>query len=141
MNSLRRSVLLVAVAVATVLGITVSPAQADFSATAALPTSGVGTVTVQPPTGLSTAGTVCTANGMELHLGWSKSRTARTAGYRVRAYTFFGLVNVPIGTVGAGQTSFVANLGSNSLGYSFTVTTVTDYGWTAESAQTGTIRC
>ena len=142
MTRLRRRLLLVAVTAATVLGLGLdaTAAQASFNAQSAL-TASAGTVTVQPVTKLSTAGTVCTPNGLEVHLSWTPSTTARTSSYRVKAATFFGYITVPVGSVSAARNTFVAQMGHNDLGYSFSVTTTTDYGWTAESAQTGTLRC
>ena len=140
MTRLRSRLLLLAVTAATVLGLDATAAQASFTAQSAF-TATAGTVTVQPVTKLSTAGSVCTSEGLEVHLSWTPSTTARTSSYRVRAYTWFGYVNVPVGSVSAARNTFVAQMGRNDLGYSFTVTTVTDYGWTAESTQTGTLRC
>jgi hypothetical protein len=137
----RRAVLVLALLTAVVLGLAL-PARADFTDQAASPAMSVTTVTVQPPTGLSTAGSSCDTDGtLHLRLSWTKSATARVSSYRIRTYTFFGLVNVPLGTVSATTTSVSADLPQNSLGYAFTATTVTDYGWTAESDKTGTIRC
>ena len=142
MNRLRSRVLLVGIAAATVLGLDATAAQATFTARTAAPvTASATTLTVQPVTRLSTAGSVCTADGLEVHLSWTRSTTARVSSYRVKASTFFGYITVPIGSVAADRTTFVAQMGDNDLGYSFSVTTLTDYGWTAESAQTGTIRC
>jgi hypothetical protein len=78
---------------------------------------------------------------MHLPLSWNKSTTARVSTYKLRSSTLFGLINLQIGQVAGTASSFSTDLPQNSLGYSFTATTVTDYGWTAESAQTGTFRC
>ena len=142
MSRLRRGTAVVALTVAAVLGLGAGPALAAFDDKATWSPLTISTVTVQPPTGLSTDGTVCTADGrLELHLSWKKSTSARVASYRVDASTFFGLITYPLGSVAANRTSVVTTLDSNSTGYSFSVTTVTDYGWTAESAQTRTFRC
>ncbi|MGY1845478.1 hypothetical protein [Modestobacter sp. SYSU DS0875] len=141
MTRLRHSLVVGAIALATVLGLTL-PAQAAFSDSAST-TAAVTTATVAPVTGLSTAGSRCTPDGrLEVRLSWQESTTPRIESYRIQAATFFGLVNVTAGTVPAGQTGFAADVGrTNWGGYSFTVTTTTDYGWTAESARTATIRC
>ncbi|MGY2079988.1 hypothetical protein [Modestobacter sp. SYSU DS0657] len=142
MTRLRRALVLLALTLAGVLGLT-TIASAAFSGSTAPQTVTVGTTTVQPVTGLSTAGSYCTPDGrLEVRLSWNKSTTPRVTSYRIKATTLFGLVNVTAGTVNAGQTGFAANMGdTNWGGYSFTVTTTTDYGWTAESARTGTLRC
>jgi hypothetical protein len=142
MSRLRRGTAVVALATAAVLGMGVAPALAAFDDTTAPRPLTITTTTVQPPTELNTTGTVCTVDGrLELHLSWKKSSTARVTSYRVNASTLFGLITYPLGTVPANRTSVVTTLDSNSTGYSFSVTTVTDYGWTADSAQTRTFRC
>ena len=138
---LRHAVVLLVLPLAVVLGLA-SPARADFTARVSTPSATISTVTVAPPTKLSTAGSTCDADGnLLLKLSWTKSATARISSYQIRTYTLFGAINYPIGSVGAGTSAISTQLGSNFLGYAFTVTTTTDYGWTAESAQTGTLRC
>lgn len=50
-----------------------------------------------------------------------------------------------LGSVGASQTSAATSVSirvnNNPTAYSFTITTVTDYGWTTESATTAAITC
>ena len=142
MTRLRRhAVVLLVLPLAVVLGLA-SPARADFSASVSTRSTTITTVTVAPPTRLSTAGSTCDADGnLLLKLSWTKSTTARISSYQVRAHTLFGAIDYPIGSVGAATTAVSTQLGSNFFGYAFTVTTTTDYGWTAESAQTGTLRC
>ena len=142
MSSLpRRAALVLGTLVAVVFALAL-PAQAQFSGQTARPALTVGSVTVKAPTGLTTAGSTCDVDGtLHLKLGWTQSTTARVSSYKVRGSTLFGLINLTLGSVPASSTSLSTDLPQNSLGYSFSVTTVTDYGWTAESAQTGTIRC
>jgi hypothetical protein len=156
-SRLRRSVLLITVAVVTVLGLTVTPALAAFSDKAAMPTLTTSTVTVDAPAKPSTAGTKCTTttwthtnNGVTtsgsqttLHakLSWDASTTPKVTSYVITAY-------------GSGWSTVVTEVPATSLSVSddfdgayanqnitVTVTARTAYGWTSESPKSGVIRC
>jgi hypothetical protein len=137
-TALRRSVLLVAAAIVTVVGLTVTPAQAGFDDTAAMATLTVGSATIAPATNVR-AGALC---GSWLSLGsvsWSPSPSKDVTGYTVVAYRNNGPAT-SLGTTN-GTTTSVSTFIANGSTYSFSVTTVTSYGWMAEPARTGTIRC
>jgi hypothetical protein len=149
MTSIRRAVVLLSIATAVFLG-GMLPADAQYSNSESLPTMAISTVDVLAPTGLSTGGTKCdtTWNGtawvLTLHakLSWRASTTPRgVTGYRITAR-----VNgfpYPIQDVPAGVTSLTgdydASITSNTI--TVTVTTLTSYGWTEESAPSGAIKC
>ena len=143
MTGLRRTLLLVLVTAGVFLGVPAS-AQAAFSDNVTTPAVTVSTVTVQPVTGLSTVGSICRGNTLDLQLSWTKSTTDRVASYRVRMYTNVG-INMSLATVSPAATSFDASVSvrvnSRPTTYQFTVTTTTDYGWTTESTRTGAITC
>jgi len=154
-TALRRGILLVALAVATVLGLTVTPAQAAFSAKATLPTATVSAITVAAPTAVSTAGTYCSTtrsywNGtwyssstMHARVSWTASTTARgVSGYRVTAWFADGS-SYPVGDVGPGTTSVAMDVDGSYAGQNVrvTVTTLTTYGWTTQSPKSGAITC
>ena len=150
MTGLRRAVLLLVVAVATVVGLTVSPAQASFSAKATLPTATIGTATVAAPTNLSTAGTKCvtrtdswgrTYTTLEARLSWRGSTTPKVTSYDVRAYAsgwsyLVTTVDAPTTVVTGSYDSYYATQNIQVV-----VTARTSYGWTAESAKSGVIKC
>jgi hypothetical protein len=149
MTRIRRIAVLLSFAAAAFFG-GMLPADAQFSNSAAAPTMAITSVDVLAPTNLSTAGTKCdtTWNGwtwvttLHAKLSWRPSATTRgVTGYRVTA-----LVNgfrYPIQDVPAGVTSLTgdydASVTSNTI--TVTVTTLTSYGWTEESAQSGVIKC
>ena len=139
----RRALLLLG-AVLTLALITTGTAQAAFSKTLTVPPATITTATVQPVSALSTVGSTCSNGTLALHLSWAKSTTPRISGYRVRMYTNVG-VNWALGTVSAGSTSYDASVSVHvnnyPTTYQFTVTTLTDYGWTTESARTGALPC
>ena len=112
MTRLRRRLLLVAVTAVTVLGLDATTAQAAYSAQATLPVT-AGTVTVVPPTELSTAGTRCTTTTyatyttrtMRATVSWKPSATTRgVTGYSITAVLRDGST-YPIGTVGPTTTT------------------------------------
>jgi len=149
MTSIRRIAVLLSITTAVLFG-AMLPADAQFGSSASVPTMAITTVDVQAPTNLSTGGTKCdtTWNGwtwvttLHAKLSWRASTTTRgVTGYRITAR-----VNgfpYPIQDVPAGVTSLTgdydASITSNTI--TVTVTTLTSYGWTEESAQSGVIKC
>ncbi|GAB4081874.1 hypothetical protein GCU67_09240 [Modestobacter muralis] len=148
MSRLRSRALLVAVSVATVLGFDATAAQAGFTARAALPVT-AGTVTVAPPSGLSTAGTRCTTTSygwystrtMHATVSWQASPTRGVSGYQLTAVLANGTVH-PIGTVPASTTT-VSQSEDAALaeGARVRLTTLTSYGWTSTTVLTGALTC
>ena len=156
MTSLRRSLVVIGLAVATALALTITPAQAGFDDTTAA-TLTTSTVTVAAPTsvtgsarcwttnwsytnnGVTTSGTTTT---MRATVSWTASKTRGASGYDITAHFADG-TSYPIATVGAGTTSVTQDVdGSYSnQNVRVSVTTLTNYGWTAQSAKTGAIRC
>jgi hypothetical protein len=127
------------------------PADASFSTTETKAVASVTTVDVTAPTSLSTAGTKCdstvnwdgsTTTTLHAKLSWKPSTTTRgVTGYRVVA-----LVNgypYPIADVPASATSLTgdydASVTTNTI--RVTVTTLTSYGWSETSDQSGQIKC
>jgi hypothetical protein len=150
MTRIRRTAVLLSVAAAVLFG-AVLPADARFSNSAALPTMAVSSIDVRAPATVSTAGTKCdtTWNGwtwvttLNARVSWSASTTPRgVSGYLVTA-VFSDGTKYPVTQVGATATAIS---GSYDAYYAtqnirVTVTTLTSYGWTEESAQSGVIRC
>jgi hypothetical protein len=154
-NALRRSILMVAIAVATIVGFTASAAQAAFDDKAMMTTLTVGTITVAPPTELSTAGTNCTrsyywANGtwnvsttLHARVSWKASATTRgVSGYRVTAWFADGS-SYPLGDLGPTVTTVAMDVDGSYANQDIrvTVTTLTNYGWTTQSTKSGAITC
>jgi hypothetical protein len=154
-SALRRSLLLIAVAVATLVGLTAAPAQAAFDDETTLSPLSVGTITVAAPTALSTKGTYCSTTYYSMYgnwyasstlhakLSWKPSTTTRgVTGYRVTAWFGDGSSYL-IGDVGPTTTSVAQDVDQYyaSQNIRVTVTTLTSYGWTAESAKSGVLTC
>ena len=150
MTRLRRTLVLVLTAVAVVLGLT-SPAGAAYRDTATA-SSSVTTLTVAPPTSLSTAGTKCVttynawnntySTRLDAQLSWKASATRGVSGYVVRAYFTDGS-STPVAMVGPTATSVKDSYDAYyaTQNVRVTVTTTTSYGWTAESEKSGVIKC
>ena len=148
MSRLRHRALLVAVAGATVLGLDATAAQATFTARTELPVA-AATVTVAPPSGLSTAGTHCTTTTygtwstrtMHATVSWKASPTRGVTGYQLTALLADGTV-YPIGTVPPTTTSVSQSEdAARAQGAKVRLTTLTSYGWTSTTVLTGALTC
>jgi len=140
-STLRRSVLLVAFALATVLGLNVSPAQAAFDDRAALPTATIGTVTVAAPTNIKVSSS-CTTYDLDVTVSWKSSTTPGISGYTITAYTSTGQV-LETFTTSPSTTSYSVSAPRTYAAYGIrvSITSQTSYGWTKESAKSGAITC
>jgi hypothetical protein len=137
---IRRAAVLVLLVAGLVLGSSL-PSWATFTDTAAVSTT-VATGTVAPPTNL-TSHTTCTATTATVSLAWNASTSARVSGYLIRVH-FGGGAYQDQTTVGPTVTTWQGTTNkANVTNYTmtFTVWTVTDYGWSAESAHTARIVC
>jgi hypothetical protein len=137
---LRRDLVVMALAVATALTLAATPAQAAFNDTAST-TLTVGTARVAAPTKLQVKAT-CDTWTLYATGSWRASTSPRVSGYRITAYAANGQV-IEVFDVDAGTTSYSISASRDyaTYGIRVTVTTVTGYGWTAESEKTGTITC
>ena len=143
MTRIRRSLLLLALTFAVVLagaGST-APAQATFGDSAGVSLGTISTATVAAPTNV-VGGLSCGRTSATMSVTWQPSTSARVSGYLVTVYFSDGYVQTV--QKAATDTSWSASIDPywvtvNSVRYS--VTTQTDYGWTTESALTGTYRC
>ena len=136
----RTGVLLLLLTAAVVVGSSV-PSWATYTDTAAVSTT-VATATVAPPAGLRSSVQKCTGNSASVRLDWTASTSARVSGYRIRVH--LGGAWQDQGTVGATTTTWQGAADRfyvDNYTMTFSVWTLTDYGWTAESARTERIVC
>jgi hypothetical protein len=137
----RRLLLLVVAAAVLVIG-AVLPAQASFLASKAVSTT-IATTTVVAPGNVDTSGSWCTHGVLSASASWTASTSARVTGYTITAYYQSGNTRV-IASTGPDTTSVggvvVPNQGSSPAA-SLTVTTTTDYGWTAQSPRVAVPPC
>jgi hypothetical protein len=136
----RRVAVLALLVAALVLGSSL-PSWASFSDAAAVNTT-VETATVVPPTNL-TSRTKCVGSDATVTLNWSASTSTRVSGYRIRVH-FGGGAYQDQTTLAATATTWSGTTPVfyvNNYTMTFTVWTLTQYGWTAESAHTARILC
>jgi hypothetical protein len=144
MTRTRRGLLLLALVTVTVVGSMGSSAQATFADSARVTQSSmsIATVVVDAPD-IVNAALDCTRSGATMSMTWSKSTSARVAGYVVKVYFSDGFVQTePI--LGANTTSWskpISLFNATNYALQYTVTAQTDYNWTAESPKTGTFQC
>jgi hypothetical protein len=136
----RRAAVLVLLAAGLLVGSSL-PSWATYSDSAAVTTT-VATATVAPPTNL-TSRTKCTGGDATVTLNWNASTSTRVSGYRVRVH-FGGGAYQDQTTLAATATTWQGTTPDfyvNNYTMTFTVWTLTNYGWTAESAHTARILC
>ena len=138
-----RGILVLITMVAGVLFASGAAAQASFSDTAkvtATPTS-ISTATVAAP-GAGPGSITCRSSSATMALTWTKSTSARVSGYLVTVYFSDGYSQtVPMTANDTSWSQAIALYNVTAFSVRYTVSTQTDYGWTAESASTGWFRC
>jgi hypothetical protein len=80
---------------------------------------------------------------MSVAVSWDDSTSPTVSGYAVKAYRSDGQVTTVAQFVDTTTTAdtTVDKLSSGSTSVTFTVTTLTSYGWTAESSRSGQMTC
>ncbi|MCW2578467.1 MAG: hypothetical protein JWR82_68 [Blastococcus sp.] len=117
------------------------PSWAGWSEAATVATS-VTTATVGPPSNL-TSRTTCTTTVATVNLAWKASTAKGVSGYLIRV-SFGGGAYQDQATVASTATSWSGNTDRfyvTNYTITFTVWTLTQYGWTAESVPTARIVC
>jgi hypothetical protein len=150
MTTTRRILVLAGMLLAVVIGTTI-PASATFADTVAVPTTAITTGTVQAPTQVEVIGWCTTSvdpvtgvatTTVHAKVEWWRSDSPRVTGYRVTAHLNNGTTSVMATTDATADEVY----GSAPQGYlvyqpRFTVTTLTAYGWTAQSVQSNVLTC
>jgi hypothetical protein len=150
MTTTRRALVLIAL-VAGVLFASGAAAQASYTDTVALPTTSISTRTVQAPIQQEVIGwctttvdpvTGAVTSTVHAKVEWWRSTTPGVTGYRVTAHLNNGTSSV-MATTDASADEVFGNAPQAYLTYQprFTVTTLTSYGWTAQSAMSNVLTC
>jgi hypothetical protein len=141
MTAVKRALTTLGLALTIVLG-TVIPASAAFSDTAALPAMSISTATVTAP-GNVVGKLTCGGSSSTMNVTWNPSGSTGVSGYRITVLFSDGFVqNEEVTGASAGSWSkpiTTYNVTAFSIRYS--VTTLTTYGWSTQSALTGSFRC
>ena len=140
MTTTRRILVLIAL-VAGVLFASGAAAQASFSETIITPPVSISTGTVAAPTA-GPGSLTCRTSSATMALTWSASTSARVTGYQVTVYFSDGYVQtVQKAATDTSWSQAITLYNVTAYSVRYTVTTQTDYGWTAESASTGWFQC
>jgi hypothetical protein len=139
MNVRRRLLLLAGLILAIVLGSGI-PADAAFSASTAPLSTTIATATVAPPTNV--VGALACAKTSTMSATWTKSTSTRVTGYLVTVYFSDGTFQtVQMAATATSWSATIQEYYVTAYSVAYSVTTQTDYGWTAESTRTGTFQC
>lgn len=136
----RRVATLTLLTAALVLG-SCLPSWAAFTEAVQLPQMTVSTPSVAVP-GPVTSSVRCTGNTATVTLSWTASTAPQVTGYRPRIYLNAAYQDQP--TVSSSTTTWQGSIDVfyvNNYTMTFSVWTLTEYGWTAESARTVRILC
>jgi hypothetical protein len=152
MTGIRRLVVATGLATAVVFA-GGAPASAGFSESAPLATTTVSTGTVTPASRVEVKNVTCTTTVDPLTGAvtstvtamvewWRSTNTPGITGYRVTAHLSNGTTFVMAQTEAATYETY-GSAPQSYLAYSprFSVTTLTSYGWTAESAKSAVLTC
>jgi len=143
MTGIRRTVLLLSLTVAVVVGGLgpAHPAQASFSKTVTAASTQLATATVAPPTDV-TGSLTCGKSSATMAATWTASTSARVSGYLVTVRFSDGFVqNVQMGAGATSWSDSISLYQATAHAIQYSVTTQTTYGWTTESAPTGWFSC
>jgi hypothetical protein len=139
----RRALVLVGATSAVVLGTvgpTASPAVASLADSAAVGTTTIATGTVAAPTNV--VGQLTCTSPARMSATWTQSTSPRVTGYTVKVYFTDGFVqSVQLPGTAASWTAPIDRYYVQVDAIQYSVTTQTDYGWTAESAKTAWFQC
>jgi hypothetical protein len=150
MNTFRRIAVLIPLTVGVVAGASL-PAWATYADSQALQTTSILTVTVAPPTQVEAKATCtttvnpttgATSTTVQAKVEWHGSPTPGVSGYRVTAFLANGTSSV-VAKTGAADVEIFPSVDPAYLSRQprYSITTLTSYGWTAESAKTGVLSC
>jgi len=137
--SIRNALLVLGLTTAVAVGTAAAPAGASLADSAGV-TTAISTTTVAPVTNL--VGGLNCAPTSTMSATWTRSTTARVSGYTVKVHFsdgFVQTVDLPPSATSWSATIDKYYVTAYSIQYS--VTTVTDYGWTKATTRTAPFQC
>ena len=138
MNRIRRGLILLGLTVSVIVGASI-PASASFGDSVVVRTT-IATATVAAPGNV--VGKLTCGRPATMSATWSLSGTARVSGHLVSVYFSDGFVQtVQLGPTATSWSATIDPYYVTAYSINYTVTTQTDYGWSRESAHTGTFQC
>ena len=143
MTTIRRALLLMGLVPAVTLGTVgtaAAPAVASLADSAAVGTTTISTGTVAAPTNV--VGKLTCTSPAQMSATWTRSTSARVTGYTLSVYFTDGFVQrVELPSTAASWSAPIDRYYVQIDAIQYSVTTKTDYSWTAESAKTPWFRC
>jgi hypothetical protein len=138
MNGIRRGLILLGLTVAVIIGASV-PASATYADSVAISPT-ISTTTVAAPGNV--VGKLLCGRPATMSATWTASTSSRVSGYLVSVYFSDGFVQtVQLGPTATSWSATIDPYYVTAYTINYTVTTQTTYGWTKESAHTGTFSC
>jgi hypothetical protein len=138
MNGIRRGLILLGLTAAVIVGASL-PASANYSDSVAVQPA-INTNTVTAPGNV--VGKLLCGRSATMSATWTSSSNTRVSGYLVSVYFSDGFVQtVQLGPTATSWSATIDPYYVTAYTINYTVTTQTDYGWTKESAHTGTFSC
>ena len=138
MNGIRRGLTLLGLTVAVIVGASI-PASATYSDSVTIRTT-VNTATVVAPGNV--VGKLTCGRPATMAATWTLSSSPQVTGYLVSVYFSDGFVQtVQMGPTATSWSATIDPYYVTAYSINYTVTTQTDYGWSRESAHTGTFQC
>jgi hypothetical protein len=140
---IRRALVLAGAASAIVFGTVgpaAAPAVASLADSAFVATTTIATGTVAAPTNV--VGQLTCTSPARMSATWTPSTSARVTGYTVKVYFTDGFVqSVPLPSTASSWSAQIDRYYVQVDAIQYSVTTQTDYGWSAESAKTAWFQC
>ena len=138
MNGIRRGLILLGLTVAVIVGASI-PASATYSDSVTIRTT-VNTATVVAPGNV--VGKLTCGRPATMAATWTLSSSPQVTGYLVSVYFSDGFVQtVQMGPTATSWSATIDPYYVTAYSIDYTVTTQTAYGWSKESAHTGTFQC
>jgi hypothetical protein len=138
MTGIRRSLILIGITVAVIVGATL-PASASYSDAVTVKTT-VGTTTVAAPGNL--VGKLTCGQPATMSATWSLSSSTRVSGYLVSVYFSDGFVQtVQLGPTATSWSATIDQYYVTAYSIQYSLSTQTNYGWSKESARTAAFHC
>ena len=140
MINVRNALVVLGLATAVAVGTVAAPAGASLADSATVATT-ISTNTVAPVTNL-VGGLSCTNPTSTMSATWTRSTSARVTGYVLKVHWSDGALDeVPLGPTATSWSQPISKYFVTAYAVQYSVTTLTDYGWTKATSLTAAFRC
>jgi hypothetical protein len=137
--SIRKALVVLGLSTAVTVGTVATPAGASLADSDTVSTA-ISTTTVTPVTNL-VGGLNCNPRST-MSATWTRSTTARVKGYELNVHFSDGVVQtVSLGPTATSWSDTIDKYYVTAYSIQYSVTTITDYGWTKSSTKTAAFQC